>query len=151
MASYLVRETFFRPHLEFARVPSALPAEICNGLQLLLFGEGRRPVFLPIRSMQYQAIVDREEVIFVDGNGGYAHQDGEGGRLIRIAWQRARLPRDSLAAPVSYEIVYYFAGLEETQRRLVGETRTALRSMLERQRDRSLPDIDRRVLPFKRV
>jgi hypothetical protein len=151
MASYRIRETFFRPDRECAREPSALPADIHNGLQLLVCRDGGRPVFLPIRTMQYQAIVDRDEVVFVDANGGYAHQAGEGGRLIRIAWLPKGGPRDSLAAPASCDIVYYFPGLKETQRRLVGEIRAALRLMLARQRDRVVPDIERRVLPFRRI
>ena len=151
MTSYRVRETFFRPDQPFARDQSTLPADIHNGLKLLLTREGGVCVFLPIRSMQYQAVIDRAEVIFVDAAGGYAHQDGEGGRLIRIAW-RPTLTRDSLTAPVPCEILYYFPGLKETQWRLIGETRAALRVMLERKRA-SPPGaqaVERRVLPFRR-
>ena len=100
MVSYSVRETFFRPP-EYSRQPSALPADLYNALQLLLKGQTGSCVFVPIRAMQYQAVVEREEVIFVDSQGGYAHQDGEGGRLIRLA---CVLPppagRDSLTEPV---------------------------------------------------
>ncbi len=151
MASYRIRESFFRPDREFAREASSLPAEIHNGLKAILSPDGGRPVFLPIRPMQILAVVDPEEVIFVDASGGYAHRDGEGGRLIRIAWRWVGGPRDSLVSPVPCDIVYYFAGLKEIQRRLVGETRAALRSALVRQRDRASPDIERRVLPFRRT
>lgn len=154
MASYRTRETFFRPDEPFAREQSALPADIHNGLQLLLAREGGACVFLPIRSMQYQAVIDREEVVFVDAAGGYAHQDGEGGRLIRIAWRTAGGSRDSLTEPVPCEIIYYFPDLKEIQWRLVGETRAALRRVLDRQRGRpggpSAPTIERRVIPFRR-
>lgn len=150
MSSYRVRETFFRPDQPFAQEPSALPADIHNGLQLLLARDGGTCVFLPIRSMQYQAVIDREEVVFVDAYGGYAYQDGVGGRLIRIAWRPSGEPRDSLSEPVPCEIVYYFAGLKETQWRLMGETRAALRQTLGRQRGPGTPSLERRVIPFRR-
>jgi len=150
MSSFRVRETFFRPDQPFARESSALPADIHNGLQLLLARDEGHCVFLPIRSMQYQAIIDREEVVFVDAYGGYAHQDGVGGRLIRIAWQAAGGPRGSLSDPVPYDIVHYFPGLKEIQWRLLGETRAALRRTLERQRSPGPAPIERRVIPFRR-
>lgn len=100
--------------------------------------------------MQYQAVLDREEVVFVDAQGGYAHQDGVGGRLIRIAWRPIRGPRDSLTDPVPCEILYYFAGLRETQWRLIGETRAALRLALERQRGSPPSAFERRVIPLRR-
>jgi hypothetical protein len=150
MSSYRVRETFFRPDQAFGREPSTLPADIHNGLQLLLARGGAQCVFLPLRAMQYQAVIDRDEVVFVDAYGGYAHQDGVGGRLIRIAWQPAGEPRGSLSEPVPYAIVYYFPGLKEVQWRLLGETRAALRQALERQRGPGLAPIERRVIPFRR-
>lgn len=150
MSSYRIRETFFRPDRAFAREPSALPADIHNGLQLLLTRDGGHCVFLPIRSMQYQAIIDRDEVVFVDAYGGYAHQDGVGGRLIRIAWQPAGGPRGSLSDPVPYDIVYYFSELKETQWRLLGETRAALRQIAQRGPGPESAPIARRVVPFRR-
>jgi hypothetical protein len=84
MASYSVRESFFRP-TEHSRQASALPADLYNDLQLLLKGQTGTCAFVPLRALQYQAVVERDEVIFVDSQGGYAHQDGVGGRLIRVA------------------------------------------------------------------
>jgi hypothetical protein len=151
MASYRIRETFFRPDCEFARERSALPADLHNGFQRLISRTEDHHCFLPIRPMQFQAVVGRDEVIFVDGNGGYAHRDGAGGRPILIAWRPAGGPRDSLDAPVPYDILYYFPGLKETQRRLLGETRTAVRLELARRRERDPPVGERRVLTFRRT
>ncbi|NCA71746.1 MAG: hypothetical protein EOM91_17040 [Sphingobacteriia bacterium] len=106
MTERVIRETFFRPDPPVERTQTTIPAALYNGLRLLLKYTRREAVFLPIRSMQYQAVVDRTEVIFIDSHGGYAHQDGEGGRLIRIAW-RPRAARSSLTEPVQCEIVYY--------------------------------------------
>lgn len=150
MSHYSVRETFFRPE-EYARWPSALPAAMYNAFSLLLARSSGPSLFIPIRSMQYQAVVERAEIIFVDGLGGYAHQDGEGGRLIRIAWRPApATARQSLDAPVPCEIVYYSPGLKETQGRLVSEVSTVLRQLLQRQREQALQTLERRVVTFRR-
>jgi hypothetical protein len=84
-------------------------------------------VFVPIRSMQFQAVIDRHEIIFVDALGGYVVQGGEGGRVILLSWQPAP-PGElgSLSEPVPCEVVHYRAGLEDLQRRLVGEFTAAL-------------------------
>jgi hypothetical protein len=151
MPRYFVRETFFRLEEEFARQQSALPAALYNALQLLLKRSGRDSLFIPIRTMQYQAVMERNEIVFVDSNGGYAHQDGEGGRLIRIAWRPApAAERDSLDAPVPCEIVYYFPDLKETQWRLMSELPPLLKKILERQRASDLESAELRVIPFRR-
>jgi len=150
MASYSVRETFFRPP-EHSRQANALPADLYNALQLVLKGQAGRCVFVPIRAMQYQAVVEREEVIFVDSQGGYAHQDGEGGRLIRIAWVLTPpAGRDSLTEPVPCEVVYYAPGLKETQWRLIGELRGMLQRALKERRAAELGAASRRVLVLRR-
>lgn len=134
MTDSFVHEIFFRP-AEVERKSSTLPATLYNALQLLLTRSQTPCVFIPIRSMQYQAVADREEVIFVDAQGGYAYQDGRGGRLIRVAW---RLPppqsRLSLTEPVPCEIIFYFPDLKEEQWRLMSEIKPALAQQLERRR-----------------
>ena len=147
MPEFFVRETFFRPP-EHGREASSLPAVIVNGLRLLLSRQERDHLFLPIRRMQYLAVVERDEIVFVDSQS-YAHQDGVGGRLIRLAWQLSPASRrDSLDGPVPCEILYYFPNLKETHRRIIGELQKLLSQNLERQR----PTADRscRVLPFRR-
>ena len=100
--------------------------------------------------MQFQAVVERDEIIFVDSQGGYAHQDGEGGRLIRIAWQpQPPGDRESLTAPVPCTIVHYFPEQKETQRRLMSELPPAVNTLAQRQRDRRLPGMERRVVSFR--
>ncbi|MCG6897190.1 MAG: hypothetical protein LJE60_08815 [Thiocapsa sp.] len=150
MAGYLIRETFFRPGEIAAKQRTSIPAAVFNGLQLLLKRSQGDCVFVPIRSMQYQAVVDREEVIFVDSHGGYAHQNGEGGRLIRIAWRPA-VAQASLSAPIPCEIIHYFKSQEEIQMRLLGEIQPTIRQMLDRQRHGSGPRQSARILPFRRT
>lgn len=148
MASFNVRETFFRPE-EHGREADLMPADLYNALQLILKGPGGGCVFVPLRNLQYQAVVEREEVIFIDSYGDYAHPDGQGGRLILIAWNLTLgIVRESLSAPAPFEIICYQAGLKETQRRLIGEVRAALQQALQRHRDQTRTE-QRRVLPLR--
>jgi len=149
MPAFYVRETFFRPQ-EHACEQCALPAAFFNDLQLSLSRSGGGSLFIPIRSMQYQAIAEREEIIFVDSHGGYAHQDGEGGRLIRIAWRLAQAgQRESLSGPVPCEIVYYFPDEKEIQRRLMSEFPPVLRQILRQQREKDIQSVERRIVPLR--
>lgn len=151
MSSYQMRETFFRPP-PHARESGTLPALLYNELQLLLKRRsGKEHLFIPIRSMQFQAIVESEEVVFVDSHGGYAHRDGVGGRLIRIAWRPVpAAQRESLNGPVPCEIIYYFPALKETQRRLMSEFPPVLKRLLQLQRERDLQAATPRILPLRR-
>lgn len=150
MSRYFVRETFFRP-AEHSREDSTLPAAVYNDLTLLLKRSGRDSLFVPVRSMQYLAVLEAKEIIFVDSQGGYAHQDGEGGRLIRIAWRPAPpAQRLSLVGPVPCEIVYYFPRMKEIQRRLMSELPPVLRQILQREREKEVQAVEPRVLPLER-
>ncbi len=142
-------ETFFRPQ-EVAREASTIPATLYNACQRLLRRIGADCLFVPIRSMQYQAIIDRDEIIFVDSQGGYAHQDGQGGRLIRIAWVPKPPPnRASLNESIPCDIVFYFPDLKDTQRRLVGEFIRTLEQIEKRERAQDMPDQGAHVIPFR--
>lgn len=150
MPGYYVRETFFCPP-EHTRKRGTLPATVYNDLRLSLKRSGGKSLFVPIRSMQFLAVVESGETVFVDNQGGYAHQDGVGGRLIRIAWRLlSPTERESLNGPVPCEVVYYFPGLEETQRRLMSEFPPVLRRLLQRHREQDLQIRAPRVLPLRR-
>lgn len=147
MPHYYVHETFFRP-AEHGREASYLPADLVNGLSRLLARAEREHLFVPIRAMQYQAIVEREEVVFVDGQGGYAYQDGVGGRVIQLAWRPQRTAeRTSLDRPVPCEILYYFADLRPIHQRLVGTLRHIVAESLRR--DQPPPSGAGRIVPFR--
>lgn len=140
-------ETFFRP-AETAREQVTLPAPIYNRCRLLLSRCATQCVFVPIRSMQYLAVIDTEEIIFVD-NHGYAHRDGQGGRLIVIAWESGKQStRTSLTEPVPIEIVYYEADGHDTQRRLMSEFPPALKLFEERQKAGATRCLTTTVLPY---
>jgi hypothetical protein len=140
-------EIFFRPE-ETARERLTLPAPLYNRCRLLLARCPRPHVFVPIRTMQYQAVIDSEEIIFVD-NQGYAVRDGRGGRLIVLAWKLVPdFTRESLAEPVPIEIVYYGSETHDTHRRLMSEFPRAL-SLYESKQQRDAGGcLTATILPF---
>jgi len=124
--------TFFRPE-EIYRKSATLPAEIFNHIRLLLNRSPSDCQFVPIRNMQYQGVITNNEVIFVDAQG-YAVRDGEGGRMIVMAWQYdGNQSRDSLTEPVDIEVVHYHHDMGDLERRLFVEFDQAMKQMLERQ------------------
>jgi len=140
-------EIFFRPG-ETARERLTLPATLYNRCRLLLARCQHPHVFVPIRTMQYQAVIDSEEIIFVD-NQGYAVRDGHGGRLIVLAWKVAlEIPRESLTEPVPVEIIYYGHETHDTHRRLMSEFPRALSLLESRQQRDSANCPSAKILPF---
>jgi len=149
VAGYHTTETFFRPP-EVARLTSAVPAALYNTAQNLLARSRTGSVFVPIRSMQFLAVVDRDEIVFVDSQG-YAYLEGQGGRLILVAWQPRPVPgRGSLVEPIPCDIVFYEERLQATQQRLVGDFGRALQVLDQRYRNATLPAQGARILTFER-
>lgn len=113
----IVEETFYRPP-QVAEEPRTLPADTYNLAHRLLARARYRCVFVPIRAMQVLAVIDAEELIFVDR---------ERRRMIDIAWREFRpQARTALTDPVPYRAVYYSETACQTMRRLQGEFRKAL-------------------------
>ncbi len=115
-----VEETFYR-RAEEGREARHLPAAIYNLARVLLTRTPQGCLFVPIRTMQYLAVLDREEFIFVDR---------EGGRFIELAWRGFQTAdRSSLDEPVAYEAVYYSASAATVMARLQGEFGRALQQL----------------------
>jgi hypothetical protein len=110
-------ETFERGQVR-AQARMALPAATYNLTRILLAGSPNGCVFVPIRPMQYMAVIDQEEIIFVDGQ--YK-------RWVAVAW-RAFRPGDraSLEDAVAYEAAYYTIEGAALQPRLQAEFHRAL-------------------------
>jgi len=126
-------ETFFRPP-EHDREHTMLRAEVYNGARLALAHSITDCAFVPIRSMQYQAVITHDEIIFVD-NQGYAVHGSEGGRLIVLAWDLGQAEhRDSLTRPVPMDIIYFHDHNREIHHRLMSEFPPALETHNTRQR-----------------
>jgi hypothetical protein len=114
-----------------------LPAATYNLMHVLL-ARARGTLFVPIRTMQYLAIVDAEEVVFVD------HLDKSEAVL---AWQGFRpQARATLDAPVPYAAAYYRTDGGEIMRRLQPDFARALAELSGKDR----PDGPARVLKFER-
>ncbi len=145
----LVSETFFRPD-EVARERLSIPAVLYNRCRLALARCQYDHIFVPVRSMQMQAVIDADEVIFVD-NQAYAVRDGEGGRLIMLAWVfRHDQGRDDLNEPAPIELVYYHPSARELHNRLIGEFGKALDQLEQRAREHGCAPRAKKVLPFPR-
>ncbi len=118
-----MEESFYRD-AEIAREPCTLPAATYNLAHTLLAQSGQGCLFVPIRSMQYLAVIDHEEIIFVDR---------EGARMIELAWQRFNpQARSALDEPVPYELVYYMEKGRETMKRLPREFYAALGQLAQK-------------------
>ncbi len=132
-------ESFYRT-VALGSQSRTLPANEYNGMRLLLDFSGKPCVFVPLRSMQYLAVIDAEEVIFVDS---FNRLD------IEFAWQQFKPQlRQSLNEPVNYEWVYYQEKALTTMQRAQGEFFRAVKSLLQRtQAHHQHPSAT--ILPFK--
>lgn len=103
---------------ELQREPRHLPAATYNLAHTLLARSRAGVVFVPIRPMQFLAILDQEEIVFIDAQRR---------SLIDIAWQHFRpQQRSSLDEAVAYEAVYYHPAAADTMQRLQSEFARAL-------------------------
>lgn len=110
---------------ELLREPRLLAASTYN-LAKTLLSQHRGPcLFLPIRSMQYLAILDPIEIVFIDAVRK---------NLIDIAWQNFHAhDRTALDEPVAYEAVYYFEDSQSLMTRLQMEFFKALQMRAKKQ------------------
>src|SRR5512139_378251 len=119
-----MEERFYREQ-EIARRADFLPAATYNLAHTLLARAGNC-LFVPIRSLQYMAVLDAEEFIFVDSQNK---------AWIELAWQHFRpQARASLDERVPFEVVHYLPQAAETMKRLPGEFHKALLLLAERQK-----------------
>ncbi|MFA7387923.1 MAG: hypothetical protein WCZ87_09710 [Thiohalobacteraceae bacterium] len=120
--------------------PARLPAELYNLTRRLLARGGADCLFVPIRSIQYMAVIDAEEVIFVDR---------EVKRLIELAWRSFRpQARAALTDPVPYEQHLYLDKARATLVNLQGEFLKALIVMDQRTGAALRSGAGSQVLPF---
>ncbi|MEN8166257.1 MAG: hypothetical protein ABFR65_02130 [Pseudomonadota bacterium] len=99
--------------------------------------------------MQFIAVIDGEEIIFVDSLN-YAVRDGEGGRMIMLAWKIGQEEggRDSLSAPVSVDLIHYAPDVRDLHNRLMVELPKALDQLEERAREHGCEPKKKKVLAF---
>ena len=98
-----------------------LPAETYNIARILLGQCDAQHLFVPIRSMQYLAIVDDVEIVFVDS--AYKNQ-------VAIAWTNFHpQQRSGLQDTVPYTARYYRSDGKIVMQRLQAEFLNALRTL----------------------
>ena len=106
---------------EVTRELRQLPADTYNLAHTLLARSANGNLFIPIRAMQYLAIMDAEELVFLDGVRKC---------WIDIAWRNFHpQSRNSLDDPVSYEAVFYTQESVKMMGRLQRELFLALQQL----------------------
>ncbi|RLA43395.1 MAG: hypothetical protein DRR42_21810 [Gammaproteobacteria bacterium] len=119
-------ETFIRP-VELSRKSLCLGSSIFNAYRLLISRDADGFVFLPLRNIQFQAIVSSDEILFVDSFGPYHSDVKTGGRCISFAWQFSDIKqRNSITHSADYEFVRYCDHSDVDNNRLVSEFSCAL-------------------------
>ena len=143
-----VTETFFLPDA-VGEQAWILPANIYNLSRTQLTRSESDCAFVPIRSMQYLAVITRDEIVFVDSQA-YACRDNQGGRLIVLAWKfDAGCTRDALDQPCPSRVVYYSDDGKELHMRVVSAYHKALVQMDRRYRDQAVPPGGARIAPLR--
>lgn len=133
------KEIFYRTQ-ELKRERRRLAATVYNRSKTLLYRSGENALFVPIRSMQYLAVIDPEEIVFLDGAVSRSE--------IVLAWQNFRVSeRSALHLPVAYEAVYYTEDSLNVMPRIQSEFPRALRQMDEKMRSASSGEA--KIIPLK--
>ena len=149
MQTTISHETFFRP-IEISRKAWTMPADSYNRTRSLFKQTPGKNVFVPIRTMQFLAIIDKTEIVFIDSAGGYMHQDNVGGRIIQLSWRDFRPgTRESILEPVPCTIVYYLENAEHTMKRLYREFSDALEHLEQRAVESRPPQKTARILAIR--
>ena len=144
-------EVFFRPE-EIEREASSIRADLFDRCRRALAQSVTDCAFVPVRSMQLQAVITRDEVVFVD-NLSYAVQEGRGGRLIMLAWDLSKGgQRDSLSGPVvPVEIVFFNGDSRDLHSRLMSELPPALDKQDKYERAEQGRSALAKIIPFRRT
>jgi hypothetical protein len=121
-----IRETFRRSG-EIRREKRMLAAATYNLAKILQCGSLDGVLFMPLRPMLFLAIMDHEEVIFIDGAASRS--------TIQLAWQNFQPgQRIRLAEPIPFEVAFYTPESLPIMQRLQSEFHRALVVSKEKQK-----------------
>lgn len=128
-------QSFFTPD-EFSNQTSRLLSTTYNLAHVLLNRSQADHVFIPIRSLQYLAVIEKNAFWFVDSLA-YAVRGDEGGRLIRISWHplMEASERNALTEHMDCRVVFYGGDMKEIQTRLNREFYQSMLQLDQRHRD----------------
>jgi len=141
-------QSFFTPD-EFSCEKFMLLSKSYNLAHVLLNRSQAKHLFIPIRSLQYLAIIERDAFWFVDSLA-YAVRGDEGGRLIRISWhpELDESQRDGLTQNMDCQVVFYGQDMHDIQIRLNHEFYQSMKLIDERHRDSIGKSCNISILPL---
>lgn len=143
------QQTFFLPD-QHSCFTSTMRSETYNLAHTLLNRTQSNHVFVPIRNLQYLAVIDGNDIYFVDSQA-YAVNDNEGGRMITISWHpSADTERESLEQNIPMKIIFYDQDMKDIQVRLCRELYEAMLQMDQRYRDEQIPAEGARIIDLKK-
>lgn len=141
-------QTFFLP-AQYSCQTSTMRSDTYNLARTLLKRTQSDHVYVPIRNLQYLAVIDGNDIYFVDSLA-YAVNNNEGGRMITISWHTsATTERASLEQNIPMEIIFYDRDMSHVQSRLCQEFHKAMRLMDQRYRDAQIPPEGARIIALK--
>ena len=142
-------QSFFTPD-EFSHENTRLVSQTYNLAHVLLNRSKSDHLFIPIRSLQYLAIIEKAAFWFVDSLA-YAVRGEEGGRLIRISWHPliSANQREGLTQHMDCRVVFYGEDMREVQNRLNSEFYQAMLQIDQRHRDSLATDCKVSILSLK--
>ena len=142
-------QSFFTPD-EFFCQKYRLLSKTYNLAHILLNRSQSSHLFIPIRSLQYLAIIEQNIFWFVDSLA-YAVRGDEGGRLIRVSWQPLINvnQRESLNQNMDCQVIFYGDDMSDIQNRLNSEFYKAMLQIDQRHRDSLITDSKISILPLK--
>jgi len=144
-------QSFFTPD-EFLYQQTRLASQAYNLAHTLLKRSQSSHLFIPIRSLQYLAIIEMDTFWFVDSLA-YATRGDEGGRLIRISWSPivAANQREALTQHMDCRTIFYGGDMQEIQNRLNGEFYQAMLQIDQRHRDTMNTSCNVSILPLRQT
>ena len=109
-------------------------------------------LFIPVRSLQYLAIIEKNAFWFVDSLA-YAVRGDEGGRLIRVSWHPlvSANEREGLTQNMDCRVIFYGEDMSEIQKRLNSEFYQSMLQVDQRHRDSLNTDCKVSILPLKQT
>jgi hypothetical protein len=142
-------QSFFTPD-EFSCEKTTLLSQTYNLAHVLLNRSESNHLFIPIRSLQYLAILEKDAFWFVDSLA-YAVRGDEGGRLIRVSWHPliTANEREGLTQNMDCRVIFYGEDMSEIQKRLNSEFYQSMLQIDQRHRDSVHTDCKVSILPLK--
>lgn len=142
-------QSFFTPD-EFSCQESTLSSKTYNLAHVLFNRNQSEHLFIPIRSLQYLAIIEQDAFWFVDSLA-YAVRGDEGGRLITVSWHPVITAheREGLTQNMDCRVIFYGEDMTEIQKRLNSEFYQSMVQVDQRHRDSLNTDCKVSILPLR--